>query len=535
MKTVQHRLPRAVAAVTLLLASSAAIHNQSAAAEPDSAVPLWNLAKSKQSAHRFSTLFTAQDVRDRLASDSSLKAALDWCKRTGVTKVYIESFRDGYRASRELLERARDRFRAEGFAVSGCVTTTQVGKRTTGWNGISCYTDIATQDKVQEIFEYTAALFDEIMIDDFWFTDCTCPACQAARAKRIATIGKKEYPVAGNTWNDYRSELMLQVSRERVLEPARRVNPHVRVIIKYPQWYDRFHERGYDVVRETNAFDRIWVGTETRDYANRRWGGTVQYEGYFILRWLAGLGGVKCGGGWYDPFGTTEKTYIEQARQTILAGGRESLLFCYGALQQGTGPKNIAALRAAIPELLDVAAQVRARRPIGVAAYKPPNSSPQDEPYVFDCLGMLGLPLVPCHTFPSDAPAAFFSMHALTDPKLTERLSRYIAYGKPVLLTDGLAKRLQGLLPLDASNVRIVPVKAEPKSLLRLSQSALNGIREPLLRPLGRTFAADSRVALYLFEDGSSVMENFNDDPVTVQLDGRRQTISARGWVQHWK
>ena len=143
-----------------------------------------------------------------------------------------------------------------------------------------------------------------------------------------------------------------------MLPPARKVNPKVQVIIKYPQWYDNFHVRGYEVRRETDDFDKIWVGTETRDYQDKRWGGTVQYEAYFIMRWLGGIGGAKCGGGWYDPFGTTENTYLEQARQTILGGARESMLFCYGALQRDTGPKNIEALRAQLPELLAMAKNV---------------------------------------------------------------------------------------------------------------------------------------------------------------------------------
>jgi hypothetical protein len=52
---------------------------------------------------------------------------------------------------------------------------------------------------------------------------------------------------------------MAHLSRERIRAPARRVNPQVRLIIKYPQWYDRFHERGDDVIRQTADFDRIWV------------------------------------------------------------------------------------------------------------------------------------------------------------------------------------------------------------------------------------------------------------------------------------
>jgi hypothetical protein len=496
---------------------------------------LWDLARSKQAVHRFSTLFTAQDVRDHLASAEGLEAAEAWCKQTGVTRVYVESFRDGYQAPRELLERARDRFRAEGFEVAGCITTTRVGKRSNGWNGISCYTDPGTQDRLQQIFEYAAGLFDEIMIDDFWFTDCTCEACTAARRARTVTIGEHHYPTAGDSWVDYRGELMVRLARERILAPARRVNPRVKVIVKYPQWYDRFHERGYDVVRETADFDRIWVGTETRDYDDRRWGGTPQYEAYFLMRWLGRLGGEKCGGGWYDPFGTMEATYVEQARQTVLAGARESMLFCYGALQRDTGPRDIAALRANVPELLATAEQVRKRRPVGVAAYKPPSSPPGDEPRVFDFVGMLGLPLVPCHTFPDDAPAVFLSLHALHDPLLVEKLSAFIASGKPVLLTDGLAKRLAGQVALDRPNVVLLPVKGDPKSLLALSQNAVDRTREPLLRSVRHSFEAPGRVALYLFDDGSWVIENFNAAPAAVKLDGTAHTVPAREWVQHWK
>ena len=85
----------------------------------------------------------------------------------------------------------------------------------------------------------------------------------------------------------------------------------------------------YTIAPSPLALGRIWVGTETRDYTDKQWGGTPQYEAYFIMRWLGGIGGTKCGGGWYDPYGTTEQTYVEQARQTILGGARESLLFCH--------------------------------------------------------------------------------------------------------------------------------------------------------------------------------------------------------------
>ncbi len=507
-----------------------------AGAVMSSSSDLWELAKSKQSVHRFSTLITAQNVRDLLSTDEKIRQAVAWCKATGVTKVYVESFRGGYRAERATLLHAKERFLAEGIAVSGCVTTTHVGKASTGWSDtISCYTDRATQENLQAVFEFTAGLFDEIMIDDFWFTDCQCPECDAARRAKTVVVGERQYPVTGDTWEDYRCELMARLSHDRILTPARHLNPNVKIIIKYPQWYDEFHQRGYEVIRETADFDRIWVGTETRDYRDKQWGGTPQYEAFFIMRWLGGIGGAKCGGGWFDPYGTTERTYVEQARQTVLGGARESLLFCYGSLLEHTGPKNVGALRAALPELLAVAEQVARRKPAGIAAYKPANSHPEKERRVFDFVGMMGLPLAPCHAFPTNAPAAFFSVHALKDADLAGKLAGLAASGKPVLITDGLVAPLAWTLQPDRPNVRILPVKGQPASLLELPPKELDAVRDALLKPWKLTWRAPNRVALYLFEDGSWVVENFNDTAAAVRLNGESFNVAARGWVCRWK
>lgn len=502
---------------------------------PCPAAALWDTARAHASVHRFSTLFTAQDVRGSLGSPAGIDTAMAWCRTNGITRVYLEVFRDGEQADASVLATARDRFRQSGFLISGCVTPTHLGKPSSRWNTLACYTDAGTQERVQRVFEQAAALFDEVMIDDFWFTDCECAECTTARTRRRVDVAGRITTPAGDSWEDYRRELMLRVSAERVLAPARRTNSRVRLIVKYPQWYDMFHERGYDVDRETRLFDRIWVGTETRDYTDPKWGGTVQYEAYFLMRWLGGIGAAKCGGGWYDWLGTTEATYVEQARQTVLAGAHESMLFCYGGLQGTTEPRDVEALRAALPELLATADQVSRRRPTGIAAYKPPNSHPGDEKRVFDFMGMAGIPLAPCHEFPSDAPAAFFSVHALKDPEFPSKLARYVRTGKPVLLTDGLMLGLAGRMRLDAPNVFILPVHGDPKSLLTLGQETLDGIRAPLLRPFKCRFSAPNRVALYLFRDGSRVVENFNDQPVDVNLDGNTRQIPARGWWQAWQ
>ncbi len=464
---------------------------------------LWDLAKAKRDVLTISTLFTSHQVRDYLGGESGTVDAIEWCRKTGVTHVFIESFRGNYTAERKTLEAARDRFRAEGFEVSGCVTPTKVGKQSTGWNIISCYTDQRSQEHMEEIFEFTASIFDEIMIDDFLFTDCECEQCKKARG--------------GQSWAEYRCDLMVEMGRERILGAARRVNPDVTLIIKYPQWYDNFHNRGYDVIRQTADYDRIWVGTETRDFDNPRWGGKVQYEAYYIMRWLGEIGGGKTGGGWFDPYGTTEDTYVEQARQTVLAGAKEMLLFCYGSLLRETGPANVEKLRAEIPELFELAGIARGKRVVGIAAPKPPNSDAHDERYIFDFVGMLGLPLVPTATIAPDAKAAFFAVHALKDPGFRGKLTTMLDAGKPVLISDGLAKRLDEKLSRHA-NVTILRAGGDPKNLLKLTRDDLQPIREKMLEPFGMTFDAPNKVALYVFGGRHIVVENFNDRVVDVGL-----------------
>jgi len=474
------------------------------AASVTSGQPLWELARANRGTLTISTLFTAQDVRDRLSSESGIDQAIAWCKDTGVTHAFVESFRDGYTAQRDALEHAKKRFVEAGIEVSGCVTPTGVGKKSTGWNVISCYTDEATQKRVQEIFEFTASMFDEIMIDDFWFTDCECDECKKARGEQ--------------SWPEYRCDLMVKVSRERILRPARAVNPKVRIIIKYPQWYDQFHNRGYEVVRQTADFDRTWVGTETRDPDNERWGKKAQYEAYFIMRWLGEIGGAKCGGGWFDPYGTHEATYVEQARQTVLADAREMLLFCYGSLLNGTGPANVEKLRTEIPSLFKLAAMVRDKPLKGIAAPKPPNSDAHNEQYVYDFVGMLGLPLIPTAEIRTDAKAAFLPVHALKDPRLNDKLAAMLKAGTPVLVTDGLAAKLPADLANDR-NLLTLKVNGKPNSLLNLTREELKPIRDKLLAPFGLRFDAPNKVALYLFGDNCIAIENFNDEPITATLE----------------
>lgn len=475
---------------------------------------LWHMANSNKNLLRVSVIFTVRDVGSYLSSEEGLQDAINWCKKTGITRVFIESYRRNY-AEREVLENARDRFRHAGIEASGAVMPSGIGRKSTGWGLVSCYTDRETQDELQKVFEYTASMFDIIMIDDAWFTDCECEKCITARGNQ--------------TWTKYRTDLMLKMSNERVLTPARAINPDVKVILKYPLWYDGFHERGYDVDRETKAFDMIWVGTETRNYDyDKNPGGKVQYSAYYIMRWLGSIGGGKTGGGWFDPLGTTPQTFVEQARQTVIGDANELMMYSYGHLQrktntysgwQGTGVADVEAFRAELPALFKLAAIVKGKSIKGVLAPKIPNSEAFDELYVHGFFGMMGIPLVPSHVIDEQAESAIFSVQVLKDPYFSVKLDNMLKAGKPVLITDGLAKRLSNKTLLENKNLNVIKVEGEPRDLIKLSKEELKNTRDRLLEPLGLKFDAPNKVALYLIGDNHIIIENFNDKPVSATLE----------------
>jgi hypothetical protein len=248
------------------------------------------------------------------------------------------------------------------------------------------------------------------------------------------------------------------------------------------------------------------------------------------MRWLGEIGGAKTGGGWFDPYGTTENTYVEQARQTVLADAKEMLLFCYGSLLGETGPANVRRLRTEIPGLFKLAEIVRSKPIRGIIAPKPPNSDAQNEQYVFDFVGMLGLPLVPTAKIDPAAEAAFFSVHALKDPEFSAKLKKMLEDGKPALITDGLAERLSGV-NLDGQNVTILKVNGNPSSLLKLSREELRPIRDKLLAPFGMKFDAPNKVALYLIGDNVAVVENFNDEPIEAALEFSKSVAARKALV----
>jgi hypothetical protein len=93
-----------------------------------------------------------------------------------------------------------------------------------------CYTSPAMRQHLKDTIEYIASQFDELIIDDFFFTQCTCEDCQAEKGDR--------------SWQDFRTAKMAEVSRNLVLDPARTINPDMKITIKFPNWAESYQETG---------------------------------------------------------------------------------------------------------------------------------------------------------------------------------------------------------------------------------------------------------------------------------------------------
>lgn len=497
---------------------------------------MMTLAPRPLAAVKWETLFTAQDVRDLLSTPQGREQALGFCRRMRISKVYIESFRDGYQADVSTLKTARDFFRQAGLGVAGCVTTTGFGKRSSAGSHFICYTNHASQESLAQAFRFAASIFNEIIIDDFFATDCTCSECTAARGVE--------------SWQQYRKKLMLEMDRERVLAPARAVNPHVKIILKFPQWYDNFQDRGYWPEEQAALFNRIWVGTELRSPSSAKWGHKQQYEGFFIYRWLSDIAGPKTGGGWFDPFGTNPTYYLDQAYVTVLAGAREVFLFHYGAL---TSPEyhpqaeTLAAHRAELDALGKLVGNWN-----GIPAYKPNGSDPGDEPYIFDRIGMLGIPLLPTAHFPHSSRAAIFAESALGDTEFVPELASFLMAGGTAFVTSGLAKRLNAdprlpsneslslskgayLKAVDEGAGRVIVISDDLIDLVNVdsqdrvaqltpeSREALASLRASISRFTISSPDAPPRVAIFPMGRRVAVM-NFTELTVACRLEGRGST-----------
>jgi hypothetical protein len=258
-------------------------------------------------------------------------------------------------------------------------------------------------------------------------------------------------------------DLLTDISEKIQIGIPKSVNPDITMIIKYPQWYDRFHLFGYDVVREPAMFDKVWVGTETRGQYTQRYGFVQPYEGFVNFRWLSTLSRGKISGAWFDHGDCDANDFIEQAYQTVLAGAREIVLFSYGSFINGHKGHHL--LRRQFKNLADLAKTV-AKNPVdGVHAYKPPHSDAGGDLYLMDFIGMFGVPLVPFSQYPENGKVVFLPTQAAADPDILEKVENSLSKNSTLIFTAGFLAKAKGSKKLAELAgvkwpVKISPVKA---------------------------------------------------------------------------
>jgi hypothetical protein len=81
-------------------------------------------------------------------------------------------------------------------------------------------------------------------------------------------------------------------------------------------------------------------------------------------------------------------------------------------------------------------------KPIGVKSYKPYHSTGED--FLHNYLGMCGVPMDLAPEFPAEANMVFLTESAKFDKKIVDKIKRQLTAGKPVMITSGLLKALQG-------------------------------------------------------------------------------------------
>jgi hypothetical protein len=519
--------------------------------------------------------FTSRDVDALLATPELRRATLAYFAPLRLSKIYLEDAREDEAAVGYLREIAAA-LKAEGLEVSGAVVPAN--------RGPLCYNDSKDMILLENRVRVLARVFDEIIVDDWLFTTCTCPKCVEERG--------------AESWADYRSRLVAEQSKIHLIGAAKQVNPRVQVIIKYPNWYEGHRQHGYDVARQTPQFDGVSVGIETRQRATHDQHIPI-YSGYVYQQWIGGDAGPKWRSAWLDNYDMAgdANDYVAQVWQAVLARAPEIIFWCAGQLHPPIPASDVyPSLVALMPEFDRLAGMLDGPAR-GIALHLPLGAT--GEYNVFGYLGMIGLPMSPRTAFPADSKTAIFTRHSLRDPSVAAEIMARIRAGREVFLTWPLLQDLRqselgrvfnvigegGTVASSTFRVRegfwdSQPVEATrpfafPKietstwpyvrevalvredadfgvllttpylegkvdvlnlpdnsyDLLRLPEAVLNAIRRTFLEELGVALVGPGGVALYPIGGRQYVLYNMNDGPAKVALRFPVGT-PARAWKE---
>ena len=557
-------------------------------------------AKSKAMFKNFkvSTYIRAQDIA-RMDDDKFLKDTWETVSsQVDLDKIYLETHRDAFIVPEKTLLKVKKFFLQKGLEVGGGITYTR--SEPTDFETYS-YARENERQQVKEIAEYTAKHFDDFILDDFFFIDL-----------------KNDDEIAAK----YRLRLMANAGRELVVNPAKAVNPKVKVIIKYPNWYDHFHGLGFNLEEEPLYFDGLWTGTETRDPGSAQH--LQNYLSYNVVRYFDNIAPGKNGGGWVDAGGIhmSMDRYAEQLHLTMLSKTPEIILWNYMQLVEvKITPQMRAKWQAAgvsfnydemtapftkdgktiTPTTMARFANVTLHqtdqligqlgKPIGLASYKPYHSSGED--FLQNYLGMIGLPM---DMYPQwqERQQILLTQQAAKDPDIVEKIKGQLRKGGDVIVTTGLLKAIKDKLadvcelycgdlkaivndfgwfgkserefiipqvkyftndawevvsagrPLNGGvsgypillrdtyskgMLFVLTIPDDFGNLYDYPAGALNVIRRAMSKDVGAYIEGPSKVALFPYDNKTLVVENFNDEAVTLRVVINEKVSSLRNLI----
>jgi hypothetical protein len=513
-----------------------------------------------------------------------------------VDKIYLETHRDLLIVPGETLEQAKKFFQGKGIEVGGGITYTinEANSFET-----FCYSNPEHRKIVQEIAEHTAKYFDDFILDDFFFTSCKSDI-------EIKAKGAK-------SWTQYRTELMTEAGINLVIKPAKKINPKVKIIIKYPNWYDHFQGLGFNLATGPQIFDAVWSGTETRDPSSAQH--LQNYLSYNIVRYFDNLRTGYNAGGWVDSGGSNMgmDRYAEQLWLTFFAKAPEMALFAYNQLigvrlnpafhrtpwqGQGTSfdydemmkPVNLNGQMVTPTTLARAAGYTfekinafisKLGKPIGIKSYKPAHSLGDD--FLQNYLGMIGLPMDMYPEFPTDQKVVLLTEQAKYDPAIIAKMKEQLVKGNDVVITSGLLKAIPEKIadiaelrasdkalvndfgvagkinkdilitqvlyqtndawdilsagrpltngvsgypmllraPYSKGNLYVMTIPDDFGNLYDLPAGVLNAFRQVLSKDLDLRIDAPAKVSLFLYDNGTFIVESFLDEPVTININAR--------------
>ena len=512
-----------------------------------------------------------------------------------VDKIYLETHRDMLLVDDATLEKAKKFFQKQGLEVAGGITYTI--SEPNDFETFS-YSDPKDRAWVQKVAETTARHFDELLLDDFFFTS----------SKKDVEIAAK----GNRSWTEYRLERMNEAGRNLVVGPAKAVNPKVKCIIKYPNWYDDFQGLGFNLEWGPQIFDGVWTGTETRDPAGNQH--LQNYLSYNIMRYFENISGGRNGGGWVDSGGINMSMdrYAEQLFLTAIAKGRDVMLFAYNQLldvklnpmyrapwqDQGTSwsydemtapfqkgketvtPTTMARIADIVLRKADDLCG-KLGNPVGIHSYKVYHQP--GEEFLQNYLGMIGLPMDMYPAFPEGRKTVLLTEQAAADPALTEKIDRQLKAGGDVFITTGLLKAVpEKIAPIcelrcddlkaivndfgrygksekdilipqvrywtndswevvsagrpltggvsgwpilhrstySQGTLYVLTIPDDFGNLYDYPEGALNEIRRRMSRDMDLYLEGPAKVSLFLYDNKTVIVENFNDEPVNVKLVG---------------